>query len=306
MAELHEITSGLQFPEGPVALDDGGVLLVELARGTLSRVHPDGRTEVVADVGGCPNGAAFGPDGRVYVCNNGGYFTFSEVEGIGNVPSHATEGHVGGMIQVVDLDSGEVETRYTECDGKRLIAPNDLVFDGEGGFYFTDHGVANGNTDNPGLLYAKADGSSITGLAYGTDATNGVGLSPDGRRVYAAETHSGKLLAWDIVAPGEVVAAVAPDGPHGGQLLHKAPDGQLFDSLAVDGDGWVNIATIVNGGITSVSPDGAEVIHTPVPDPIVTNICFGGDGLGTAFITASASGKLYRMPWPRVGLALAY
>ena len=91
-----------------------------------------------------------------------------------------------------------------------------------------------------------------------------------------------------------------------GQLLHKAPDGQLFDSLAVDREGWVNVATIVNGGITSVSPDGSEVIHTPVPDPIVTNICFGGDGLGTAFITASASGTLYSTPWPRAGLDLAY
>jgi len=305
MTELKEITSGLQFPEGPVALDDGGILLVELARGALSRVHPDGRTEMIADVGGCPNGAAFGPDGRVYVCNNGGYFTFSEVEGIGNVPSPNPE-HKGGLIQVVDLATGDVDAVYTECDGKTLIAPNDIVFDDEGGFYFTDHGVAGGNTDNPGVLYAKADGSHITGLAYGTEATNGIGLSPDGRRLYVATTHDGKLLAWDIVAPGEIVAGVAPDGSHGGQLLHKAPDGQLFDSLAVDGEGWVNVATIVNGGITSVSPEGEEVIHTPVPDPVVTNICFGGDGLGVAFITASASGKLYSTPWPRRGLDLAY
>jgi gluconolactonase len=305
MTELTTIATGLQFPEGPVALDDGGVLLVELARGSLSRVHPDGRVDVVADLGGCPNGAAFGPDGRVYVCNNGGYFTFTEIEGVGNVPG-PNPAHTGGMIQAVDLDSGAIEVIYTECDGRNLIAPNDLVFDDEGGFYFTDHGVAGGNQDHPGLLYAKADGSSITGLAFGTEAANGVGLSPDGRRVYVAETHAGKLLAWDLVAPGELVSSVAPDGPHGGQLVHKAPDGQLFDSLAVDRDGWVNVATIVNGGITSVSPDGSEVIHTPVPDPIVTNICFGGDGLGTAFITASAGGTLCSTPWPRGGLDLAY
>ena len=95
-------------------------------------------------------------------------------------------------------------------------------------------------------------------------------------------------------------------GPHGGRLLHKAPDGQLFDSLAVDAEGWVNVATLVNGGITSVSPSGAEVIHIPVPDPITTNICFGGDSLGTAFITASATGRLYSTPWARAGLDLAY
>jgi gluconolactonase len=156
------------------------------------------------------------------------------------------------------------------------------------------------------VLYAKADGSSIIPLAYGTVSANGIGLAPDGRHLYVAETHDGKLLEWAVVAPGEIVSSVGADGPHGGRLLHKAPDGHLFDSLAVDAEGWVNVATIVNGGITSVSPDGDEVIHTPVPDALTTNICFGGDGMGIAFITASATGTLYRLPWPRPGLDLAY
>src|SRR5690606_16566045 len=134
-----------------------------------------------------------------------------------------------------------VEVLYEECDGQRLIAPNDLVFDDEGGFYFTDHGVTGGNTDNPGVLYAKADGSSINAVVHGTEAANGIGLSPDGRRLYVAQTHSGTLLAWNVVAPGQVVGDAAPAGPHGGELVHKAPDGQLFDSLAVDSEGWINI-----------------------------------------------------------------
>jgi gluconolactonase len=305
MSELTEVTSGLQFPEGPVALDDGGVLVVELARGALSRVHPDGRTDLIADCGGSPNGAAFGPDGRVYLCNNGGFFTFAEIEGVGTIPTRVSD-HPGGSIQAVDLDTGAVETVYTECDGRHLIAPNDLVFDDEGGFYFTDHGVGAHTPESPGVLYAKADGSFITALAFGTEEANGIGLAPDGRHLYVAQTMNGKLLEWAVVAPGEIINSVAADGPHGGRLLHKAPDGQLFDSLAVDDEGWVNVATLVNGGITSVSPSGDEVVHTPVPDPMVTNICFGGDGLGTAFITASATGKLYSTPWARAGLDLAY
>ena len=60
---LREIATGLKFPEGPVALPDGDVLLVEIQRGTLSRVRPDGRVTVVAHTGGGPNGAAIGPDG---------------------------------------------------------------------------------------------------------------------------------------------------------------------------------------------------------------------------------------------------
>lgn len=66
------IASGLQFPEGPVAMPDGSIVLVEIARETLSRITPDGRVDVVASIRGGPNGAALGPHGRMCVCNNGG------------------------------------------------------------------------------------------------------------------------------------------------------------------------------------------------------------------------------------------
>src|SRR5579862_5730249 len=67
------IASGLEFPEGPVALADGSVLVVEIAGGRLTRVRPDGALKTVARLGGGPNGAALGPDGHCYVCNNGGF-----------------------------------------------------------------------------------------------------------------------------------------------------------------------------------------------------------------------------------------
>ena len=67
------MASGLAFPEGPVALPDGSVLVVEIAAGRLTRVLPNGELKVVAHVAGGPNGAAMGPDGLCYVCNNGGF-----------------------------------------------------------------------------------------------------------------------------------------------------------------------------------------------------------------------------------------
>ena len=76
MVTLHPIVkplaSGLRFPEGPIAMPDGSVILVEIERRTLSRVTPDGRVEVIAELGGGPNGAAMGPGGKIYVTNNGG------------------------------------------------------------------------------------------------------------------------------------------------------------------------------------------------------------------------------------------
>ena len=304
MAELREIASGLQFPEGPIAMPDGSVLLVEIKRGTLSRVKPDGAISVVAHTRGGPNGAAIGPDGMVYICNNGG-FEWHDVGGF-TFPGNQPKDYIGGRIQRVDLATGTVEDLYTECDGHPLRGPNDIVFDATGGFWFTDHGkLRERDRDRTGVFYAKADGSLIREVIFPLDAPNGIGLSPDGRRLYVAETHTGRVWYWHIKGPGEIDAAAAL-GPSGGSLLAGLPGFQLFDSLAVDGAGNVCVATLVNGGITVISPDGASIEHVPTPDPLTTNICFGGPDLRTAFITLSGTGRLVAMQWPQPGLRLNY
>lgn len=305
MADLTELASGLQFPEGPVWMPDGSILLVEIKRGTITRVTPDGTVEVAAEVGGGPNGLAIGPDGAAYVCNNGGCFTWVDFGGM-TFPGPLPDTWTGGMIQRVDLSTGEVTTLYTECDGNPLRAPNDIVFDSTGGFWFTDHGVrAHRTSDRTGLYYAKADGSSITEAVFPLDGPNGIGLSPAQDRVYAAETHTGRVWAWPLSGPGQA-AGDNPMGPAGGTLLVGLPGYQLLDSLAVDGEGWVCVATLVNGGITAISPDGETVEFLETGDPITTNICFGGDDRRTAFVTLSATGRLVSTPWPRPGLALAF
>jgi gluconolactonase len=302
MAELRELASGLLFPEGPIALPDGSVLLVEIKRGTLTRVSPDGRTSVVAKTGGGPNGAALGPDGKVYVCNNGG-FEWHEV-GPFLLPGNQPADYLGGSIQRVDLATGAVETLYRECGGNPLRGPNDLVFDATGGFWFTDHGKTRPrDRDRGGLYYARPDGLTLREVVYPLDAPNGIGLSPDGRRVYVAETHTGRVFYWNLSGPGEIAPHASPNGGH---LLAGLPGMQLLDSLAVDAQGNVCVATLVNGGITIISPDGAKQEHVPMPDPLTTNICFGGKDLATAYITLSATGKLVSTPWPNRGLALAF
>ena len=71
--EIRTVAQGLEFPEGPVALADGSVVLVEIAAGAVARISGEGVKTVVARPGGGPNGAAIGPGGKCYVCNNGGF-----------------------------------------------------------------------------------------------------------------------------------------------------------------------------------------------------------------------------------------
>jgi gluconolactonase len=302
MSEIREITGGLQFPEGPIAMPDGSVLLVEIKRGTLTRVQPDGGREIVADLGGGPNGAAIGPDGKVYVCNSGGFEWF-DVDGL-TVPGDEPENYTGGMIQRVDADTGGVETLYTECGGHPLKGPNDIVFDAEGGFWFTDLGKSRKrDMDRGGLYYALPDGSEIREVVYPLFTPNGVGLSADGRRVYVAETMTARVYYWEIVGRGEVRRGAAPNG---GDLLAGVPGLQWFDSLAVDSEGAVCVATILNGGVTRISANGQRIEHFPTPDPLTTNICFGGADLRTAYVTLSGTGKLVRMDWPVPGMKLNF
>lgn len=306
MAELNVLASGLEFPEGPVAMSDGSIIIVEIKRGTITRISPDGSADVVAQPGGGPNGAALGPDGKLYVANNGGGFSWVDLNGLTAPGPFPRETYEGGRIERVDLDSGEVAVLYTECDGRPLRAPNDLVFDGAGGFYFTDHGIREERTsDRTGVFYAQPDGSRITEVVFPLDAPNGIGLSPDGRRLYVAETYTGRVWWWEVSGPGELVE-VQGILPHGGTVLAGLPGLQGLDSLAVDSEGNVCVATLVSGGVSVISPDGSSIELMETGDPFTTNVCFGGEGLRTAYVTLSGSGRLAALEWPRPGLELAW
>jgi len=303
--EITEIATGLQFPEGPVWMPDGSLLYVEMKEPRVARVQPDGRQEVVAQPGGSPNGLAIGSDGALYVCNSGGY-AYREIADMLVPELFLPANHSGGRIERVDLATGDVKVLYTECDGHPLISPNDLVFDETGGFWFTDHGRwRERDKTHGGLYYAQPDGSSVREMAYPLTSPNGVGLAPDGTRVYVAETDTGRLYAWDLSAPGEI-DRTNPLFEHGGHVVAGVEGFQLFDSLAVEESGNVVVGTIVNGGLTVISPTGEVVEHVPFADLLVTNVCFGGDDRRTAYVTCSGTGKLVSVAWPRPGLQLAF
>ena len=307
MIEYRTITDGLRFPEGPIAMPDGSIILVEIEAGRLTRVLPDGAKEVVAEPGGGPNGAAMGPDGACYVCNNGG-FNWAYDEEPGSIrPVGQADDYVTGRIERIDIETGKVETLYDNCNGNRLSCPNDIVFDRKGNMWFTDLGKARARDLDRGAIYwAKPDGSEIREVIQPFTTPNGIGLSPDEKTLYVAETEGGRLFAYDIVSNGEVELLPYPKSLNGGRYITSDTGMRRFDSLAVEDCGNVCVATLFTGGITVASPDGGTDEFVETGDGYTTNICFGGENLQKAYITLSWQGLLVECDWPRPGLALNF
>lgn len=296
------MTTGLAFPEGPVALPDGSVLVVEIAGGRLTRISPSGQIDTVADVGGGPNGAAMGPDGYCYICNNGG-FTWRTDDGFSR-PTGPAADYQGGSIQRVNIQTGTVDTLYTHCDGVPLHGPNDIVLDDAGGFWFTDFGKTFEDRIMRGAIYyARLDGSHIRRAAHPVLTPNGIGLSADGNSLYVTETETAQLWTYPVIKPGHLELEPWPS-PNGGRLLHGLPDYHRFDSLAIEESGNICVATLVQGGISVFSPHGELLEFHQAPEPYCTNICFGGKDLCTAYITLSGYGQLLEVTWSRPGLTL--
>lgn len=304
-SSITDIATGLRFPEGPVIMADGSVVFVEIERRVISRVGPDGKKIVVASPGGGPNGLALGPDGAFYVANNGG-FAFIEEEK-GPRVSGQPEDYSGGRIERFDLLDGSVRELGRISDtGFALRGPNDLVIDRSGGIWFTDFGKRRKrDLDWGGVYWMSPDHSEIREIAHPVMTPNGIGLSPDEKTLYVAQTEGAKLWAFDVTGPGEIRKQGFPS-PNGGRLLHTGRNYQRYDSLAVEANGNICVATLIEGGISVISPDGECVEFVPMPDHYTTNIAFGGENLQTAYITLSQTGRLVSMPWPRPGLPLNF
>jgi gluconolactonase len=304
--DLRILAEGLRFPEGPIIAASGDIFFVEVeGQGVVRRTAAGGALSRIAVAGG-PNGLAAGPDGLIYICNNGG-FTWTLVDGV-LVPGQQAADYVTGRIERLNPGTGAVETLYAACDGHPLSGPNDLVFDRYGGFYFTDTGkVRARDRDHGGVYYARADGSKIAPVAYPMLTPNGIGLSPDGRTLYVTETESARLWAFEIVEPGVIGRLPTFTG---GRLVvgigGAAGRHVMLDGLAVTASGNICLATLIGGCITIVTPSGAVVGEVKMPDIFPTNIAFGGADLRTVFVTLAATGRLAALPWAEPGLALAY
>lgn len=302
MNGIEIVARNLGFPEGPVVMPDGAVVFTEINGGRITRLAPDGTLTRLGPAAGGPNGLARGPDGALYLCDNGGALYLPEsFMGMGPSADYA-----GGCIARVDAVTGERRVLYGECNGHRLSAPNDIVFDRQGGFWFTDLGKRHKrHRDHGGLYYALPDGSSITEQAFPILTANGVGLSPDERTVYVADTEGARLWAFEVESAGVLKKAAFPHA-HAGRCIAGLPGHARFDSLKVTEAGNIVVATLETGCMTVFAPDGTLLRQVPVPDTHPTNIAFGGPDRRTAWVTLAAKGEVARMAWDEPGLALNF
>ena len=175
MTQFREIATGLRFPEGPIAMPDGSIVLVEIEGQTLKRVEPDGQQTIVARLGGGPNGAAIGPDGKCYVCNNG-RFKWLREEGRMR-PVLQADDYSGGRIERVDLQTGAVEVLYRGVGATQSRARTtsfSTVPAASGSPIWAR--CARATSDRGAVYYAKADGSLIREVIQPMTQPNGIGL----------------------------------------------------------------------------------------------------------------------------------
>jgi gluconolactonase len=307
-ARVRELARGLAFPEGPI-VDDDGLLVSEMAAGRVTRLAPDGTTEVVAETGGGPNGLGRLPDGRLLVCQGGGSrwqtrpWPFDLPGSVDlTLPAGPADDALTPQVQVIDPD-GTVTTltdRFVGVDGveRPLGRPSDVCVDAEGGFWMTDGGASHGRDRRmSGLLYGAPDlalGAPLREVLYPLEMPNGVALSRDGAHVYVTETRTRRVWALGVAPGGRVESARGfATVPSGGPMNFGGADG-----VCVDDAGRVIVATLGTGGVTVFSPAGELLGALVLDDRMTSNVVFDPTS-PSLFVTLGSTGAVLVIDdWP--------
>jgi gluconolactonase len=282
-AAVRTLAVGTGFTEGPVLTGTGEIVHVSIDQGLLCQIGSDGRSRVLADLSGGPNGACPGPDGEIYVAQNGGNWM------VGGGKGAKTE----SGVQAVGPD-GKVRWVTTAP-----LAPNDLCFGPDRALYITDPTRRRTYDDGRIWRYDPATDAASVLFTVGW-FPNGIAFGPEEDVVYVASTGDARIIRLPLA--GE-------DGPEPGgevfaQLDHGYPDGMAFDAEGNLLVGANSHTAGTSGDIQVFGRDGrlAEILDVG-PNARYTNLAISGDA--TIVFTDSDGGAILALDgWRSPGLAL--
>ena len=273
VGELEMVKDGFDFTEGPAWDPTAGALyFTDIPNTAIHRLDRNDQLSAFTTDSKHANGLMVAADGRLLACQ------------------------MDGQVVAYNSKTGETKVLVSQHNGKRFNAPNDLVLDKSGGLYFTDP-LFRAPTPLPQkvqafyYLSAAGDVSRVTDVSA---APNGIGLSPDGKRLYVIPSRQAEMLVYDVVGPGKL--------SKGRTLCRlKQPQGKNDtggDGMTLDIEGNLYITT--NLGVEIISPAGEHrglVVFPQQP----ANVTFGGEDRKTMYVTARTA--LYRIRMPIAGLA---
>jgi xylono-1,5-lactonase len=255
---MQELASGYGLIEGPVWDSGRGLYFSDVLNGGVYLLGHDGEATLVL------------PRRR----------------GVGGMALHASGGLVmsGRDVSYAPLaETGGAVLLTTEAASPGAIGFNDLTTDKAGRIYVGSLAfrVFGGEAPKPGHLHRIDLDGSTTVLSDGVLLTNGLGFSPDGKRLYHSDSRAPGVRVYDVAADGSV-------GPW--RLFADLGEGSVPDGLKVASDGSVWVADARLGRVAVFEPDGSHRLDVAVPLPMVTSLCFGGDDLRDLYIVTGSDG----------------
>lgn len=256
--ELELVSSGHKLLEAPLYDPARGLLYTDAEAGGVWCLDAAGRTRIVS------------PHRR----------------GIGGLALHAAGGLVvsGRNVAFKSEPAGDTVVLLESEPGAGHVGFNDLVTDAAGRIYAGSLSyvpmLGQSGGDKTGSLHLIDLDGSVREVATGIGLSNGLGFSPDGRRLYHADSDAGCVFAYDVAA----------DGGLGGRTVFAQVPRGMPDGLAVADDGSIWVALVHAGLVVAYEADGQERGRLAVPTPMVTSLCFGDADGHTLYVVSGAEG----------------
>jgi sugar lactone lactonase YvrE len=259
--------------EGPGVDRDGLLYVVNFAReGTIGVVRPDGRAElfVALPQGSTGNGIRFGPPPGVDAARPGAW--------TGELVMYVAD-YTGHNVLLIEPRTRRIQVFAHEST---MNQPNDLAIAADGRLFASDPNWKAGT----GQIWRIDRDGRVTRLETGMGTTNGIEVSPDGRRLYVNESVQRNVWVYDLSPAGEV---------SGKRLLIRFDDFSM-DGMRVDVEGNLYITRHGKGTVAKVSPDGRLLREIRLSGSKPSNIAFGGPDGRTAYVTLQDRGAIETFP----------